>query len=144
MRRTFVTFLSILLFLSVLVLGGAILSNNSSAQPSQNAAANRGATEMHWASVCTTQGDPYIKHASHPSIEVREVQWGIHIVTFPSNFKVLACTAAVNHSVGHIIPFMGYECALDDNESKITVFTSAWARWNYDFTVVAYSQRGPN
>jgi hypothetical protein len=143
MRRIFVIFLSILVFLSALVLGSAILSNNSSAKPPPNAPGLSGATEIHWASVRTTQGPPFIVYASHPSISVREQQWGVYMVTFPNNFKVLACTATLNHSMGTVVAVPGHACC-EDNEVSVMVFSTNWNFTAMDFAVVAYSKRGAN
>jgi len=152
MRRSFVTFLSILLFLSVLVLGGAILSNKSGAQPPPNPPDHPGATEIHWALIRTYSGpSPYVEYGSHPSISVVEMvegEWGRYIVTFPSNFEVLACTATLHDATGIITAVPGRVDGVGSspyNQVLILIQTLPVNGFGLrDFTVVAYSKRGPN
>ncbi len=154
MKRSFVIFLSILLFLSVLVLGSAILSNNSSAQPSQNPPDHPGATEIHWALIHATYSTIQVWHESHPSITA-QVGWTgsqrYYAVTFPREFKVLACTATVNGGCHRIHPIPGmYTQQLEENEVKIYIMDRGTCSVTQDtyydikFTIVAYSKRGTN
>ncbi len=109
---------------------------------------DEGGREIHWALIRTDANlppwVPFVVYGSHPSISVLEWGTGRYKVTFPSNFKVLACTATLSYFPGIITAVPGHAAGLGDNEVRILTQLIDGRVSPLDFTVVAYSKRGAN